>query len=82
MLLSVESIHSMCNQLILIICVDFDLVLVLVRAWAIWGIQKRIKKILIASYVIYVILQLAGATYGLKVKPRRLPGCIFRLLFR
>ncbi|OAX36204.1 hypothetical protein K503DRAFT_320674 [Rhizopogon vinicolor AM-OR11-026] len=45
MLLSSESIH----------------ILVLMRAWAIWGTRERTKKIFIWSYVIYCLVQLGGA---------------------
>ncbi|KAG1874460.1 hypothetical protein F4604DRAFT_745347 [Suillus subluteus] len=49
MFLSVESIH----------------ILVLVRAWAIWGTQKRVTNILAWSYVIYVVTLLASTSYSL-----------------
>ncbi|KAJ8591431.1 hypothetical protein M405DRAFT_932167 [Rhizopogon salebrosus TDB-379] len=41
--------------------------LVLMRAWAIWGTQKRIMKIFIAGYMASFIVLLVGATYGFKV---------------
>ncbi|KAG2031664.1 hypothetical protein BDR03DRAFT_92205 [Suillus americanus] len=50
MLLSTESIH----------------ILVLVRAWAIWGTRKRVMNILAWSYVCYVVTMLASSTYSVQ----------------
>ena len=36
------------------------------RAWAIWGTGKRTLQILIWSYVIYLVIQLAGVLWTLK----------------
>lgn len=41
-------------------------VLVLMRAWAIWGTGKRTSQVLLWSYVIYFIIQLAGALWTVK----------------
>ncbi|KAG1726146.1 hypothetical protein EDB19DRAFT_1833546 [Suillus lakei] len=48
MILSTESIH----------------ILVLMRAWAIWGTQKRVANILIWCYVLYVLVLTGTATYS------------------
>ncbi|KAG2364681.1 hypothetical protein BDR07DRAFT_771309 [Suillus spraguei] len=48
MFVSIESIH----------------ILVLVRAWAIWGTQKRVKNILAWSYVGYVATLLVSSAYS------------------
>ncbi|KAG1738997.1 hypothetical protein EDB19DRAFT_1909043 [Suillus lakei] len=50
MILSSESIH----------------ILVLVRAWAIWGTQRGMTKFLVGSYVFCVLILLGAATYGAK----------------
>ncbi|KAG2144277.1 hypothetical protein DEU56DRAFT_900131 [Suillus clintonianus] len=51
MFISTESIH----------------ILVLVRAWAIWGTRKRVTTILIWSYMLYVIMLLAGSANTLHI---------------
>ncbi|KAG1738998.1 hypothetical protein EDB19DRAFT_1712409 [Suillus lakei] len=48
MILSSESIH----------------ILVLMRAWAIWGTRRNVTKWLLGSYVSYVLILLGAATYG------------------
>lgn len=50
MFISTESIH----------------ILVLVRAWAIWGTRKRVTNILTWSYVGYVIMLLSGSAHTLQ----------------
>ncbi|KAG2345856.1 hypothetical protein BDR05DRAFT_93118 [Suillus weaverae] len=40
-------------------------ILVLVRAWAIWGTRKRVTNILAWSYVCYVVMLLAGSAHSL-----------------
>ncbi|KAG1812828.1 uncharacterized protein BJ212DRAFT_1276159, partial [Suillus subaureus] len=50
MFLSTESIH----------------ILVLVRAWAIWGTRKRVTNILAWSYVGYVVTMLASSAYSVR----------------
>lgn len=51
MFLSTESVH----------------ILVLVRAWAIWGTRKRVTNILTWSYVGYVMMLLAGSAHTLQL---------------
>ncbi|KAG1735944.1 uncharacterized protein EDB91DRAFT_546988 [Suillus paluster] len=53
MILSSESIH----------------ILVLMRAWAIWGTRTGVSKILVGSYVSYVLILLGAATYGASHSP-------------
>ncbi|KAG0698164.1 hypothetical protein DFH29DRAFT_1081920 [Suillus ampliporus] len=48
MFLSTESIH----------------IIVLMRAWAIWGTRKIVTKILIWSYVSYILMLLVGSVYN------------------
>ncbi|KAG0707929.1 hypothetical protein DFH29DRAFT_1075917 [Suillus ampliporus] len=48
MFLSTESIH----------------ILVLLRAWAIWGTRKIVTKVLIWSYVSYILMLLVGSMYN------------------
>lgn len=48
MILSSESIH----------------ILVLIRAWAIWGTSRSVTNILVGSYATYVLILLALASYG------------------
>ncbi|KAG2149918.1 hypothetical protein BD769DRAFT_366135 [Suillus cothurnatus] len=55
MYLSTESIH----------------ILVLVRAWAIWGTRKRVTKILAWSYVCYILMLLTGSAHNLSAKKMR-----------
>ena len=43
----------------------FYAVLVLMRAWAIWGTKRRTTKFLIWSYVIYFIVQMFGAMWSI-----------------
>lgn len=43
-------------------------VLVLTRAWAIWGTRKRVTKILIMGYIGYVLMLIAVATNGINNK--------------
>ncbi|KAJ8591424.1 hypothetical protein M405DRAFT_735084 [Rhizopogon salebrosus TDB-379] len=50
MLLSSETIH----------------ILVLMRAWAIWGTGKRTTRVLIWSYIVYLLIQMAGALITVK----------------
>ncbi|KAG1812821.1 uncharacterized protein BJ212DRAFT_1368322 [Suillus subaureus] len=48
MILSSESIH----------------ILVLIRAWAIWGARRNTKNLLVGGYVSYVLILLGIASYG------------------
>ncbi|KAG2144274.1 hypothetical protein DEU56DRAFT_237115 [Suillus clintonianus] len=48
MILSSESIH----------------ILVLMRAWAIWGTRRGVTKMLVGSYLTYVLILLGVSTYG------------------
>jgi len=43
-------------------------VLVLTRAWAIWGTRKRVTQILIMGYIGYVLVLMGAATYGINNK--------------
>lgn len=52
MFISTESIH----------------ILVLMRAWAIWGTRKHVTKILAWSYVGYILMLLAGSASNLNAK--------------
>lgn len=52
MVLSTESIH----------------IIVLMRAWAIWGTRKRVANILIWSYVSYVLVLTGTATYSMTTR--------------
>ncbi|KAG1880516.1 hypothetical protein C8R48DRAFT_167539 [Suillus tomentosus] len=49
MLVSVESIH----------------ILVLLRAWAIWGTRRRVTNIFAWSYVVYIVVLMASSVWGL-----------------
>lgn len=55
-------------------------VIVLMRAWAIWGTQKRVANILIWSYVSYVLVLTGTATYSMTTRHSRLIR-LFILLF-
>lgn len=50
MVLSSESIH----------------ILVLIRAWAIWGTRRGVTNLLVGSYVVYILIMLGIATLGAK----------------
>ncbi|KIJ65485.1 hypothetical protein HYDPIDRAFT_88086, partial [Hydnomerulius pinastri MD-312] len=60
MLLSSESIH----------------ILVLFRAWAIWGCQKRVATTLISVYFIYLLLTLGMTGFGTNTE-----NCAYRSLY-
>jgi hypothetical protein len=69
MILSSASIHSAFILLIMMTCVEeYYLVLVLMRAWAIWGTRKRVIQILIMGYVGYVLMLMGASTYGINNK--------------
>ncbi|KAG1826027.1 uncharacterized protein BJ212DRAFT_319514 [Suillus subaureus] len=57
MFVSTESIH----------------ILVLMRAWAIWGTRKRATKILGWSYVGYILMLLAGSAHNLNARNMQFP---------
>ncbi|OAX36205.1 hypothetical protein K503DRAFT_320847 [Rhizopogon vinicolor AM-OR11-026] len=50
----------------MLMCTESIHILVLSRAWAIWGTGRRTTKILIWSYMIYFVIQLAGALLATK----------------
>jgi hypothetical protein len=58
----------------------FYSVIVLMRAWAIWGTQKRVANILIWSYVSYVLVLTGTAAYSMTIRHSR-PIRLFILLF-
>jgi hypothetical protein len=70
MYLSTESIHSAYIYSIVarLESFGFSSVLVLVRAWAIWGTRKRVTKILAWSYVCYILMLLTGSAHNLSAK--------------
>lgn len=55
-------------------------VLVLMRAWAIWGTRKRVTQILIMCYIGYVLMLMSAATYGINNKHGS-PRCSFHFSF-
>ncbi|KAG1867972.1 hypothetical protein DFJ58DRAFT_119304 [Suillus subalutaceus] len=57
MFVSTESIH----------------ILVLMRAWAIWGTRKRVTKILTWSYVGYIVMLLSGSAFNLNARNNQFP---------
>ncbi|KAG1885822.1 hypothetical protein F4604DRAFT_1973264 [Suillus subluteus] len=57
MFVSTESIH----------------ILVLMRAWAIWGTRKRVTKILTWSYVGYIVMLLSGSAFNLNARDNQFP---------
>jgi hypothetical protein len=70
MFLSTESVHSAYIYSIITARLErigFSSVLVLVRAWAIWGTRKRVTNILTWSYVGYVMMLLAGSAHTLQL---------------
>jgi len=44
---------------------EYHLVLVIMRAGAIWGTRKQVSRVLILGYMGYVLIMMGGATYGI-----------------
>ena len=66
MILSSASIHSACISLIMVACAEnISSVLVLTRAWAIWGTQRRVTRILVMGYIGYLLIVIGTTTYGI-----------------
>lgn len=70
MLVSVESVHSAYICSIIIARPEawgfwFSSVLVLLRAWAIWGTRRRVTNIFAWSYVGYIVVLMASSVHGL-----------------
>jgi len=62
----------------MIVCAEGSYpVLVLLRAWAIWGTRKRVINILIWSYMIYVVVLMGGLMYGENFSKLPRLFCIF-----
>ncbi|KAJ8580187.1 hypothetical protein M405DRAFT_834780 [Rhizopogon salebrosus TDB-379] len=51
-------------------------ILVLMRAWAIWGTRKRVIQILIMGYVGYVLMLMGATTYGINNKHVQFPHLV------
>ncbi|KAJ8591435.1 hypothetical protein M405DRAFT_814417, partial [Rhizopogon salebrosus TDB-379] len=52
----------------LTILLKYYLVLVLMRAWAIWGTRKRVTQVLIMGYICWVLMLMGATTYGINKK--------------
>jgi hypothetical protein len=76
MILSSESIHSACASFFMVAHAENQYsVLVLIRAWAIWGTSRSVTNILVGSYATYVLILLALASYGANHDSGRPPSC-------
>jgi hypothetical protein len=67
MFLSTESVHSACIYSTIIAHIEnfgFSQVLVLVRAWAIWGTRKRTTNLIAWSYMGYIVTLLSSSAYS------------------
>ena len=56
---SLESIHSKHNTSYVVVGLfhlNSNIVLVLLRAWAVWGCQRRVAMMLISSYSVYLLV--------------------------
>ena len=62
-----ESIHSEYSSSYVVVGSshpNYHIVLVLLRAWAIWGCQRRVAVMLIGSYSVYLLLFLIKITFS------------------
>ncbi|OAX36206.1 hypothetical protein K503DRAFT_320748 [Rhizopogon vinicolor AM-OR11-026] len=72
---------TLITAIYMLMCTESIHILVLLRGRAIWGTGRRTTTILICSYTIYFVIQLAGALLASKGGHIGLPGCLLRFSY-